>query len=255
MSRLLLAEFSLGIGDRPVVSHLTQKFLPGEIWAILGRNGTGKTTFLKALCGLYSHYSGDIFLEGRYLEKYSRKHIAQKMAILMQQYDDHFPVTVLETVINGRYPHINSWGERSSEDKQIAMQALAAVGLASEIQRSILTLSGGERRRLGLATVLTQEPEILLLDEPFNHVDIHHQMSIVAYLRKLAIEHQKTIIMVLHDINLVQRFCTHVLSLHGEGRFSIGRVEELLSSEHLYQVYQQRFRKILQDDMVYWYAA
>jgi iron complex transport system ATP-binding protein len=244
MSVLALDRVSLSIGTVDVCHALDVTFSPGECWAILGRNGTGKTTLLHTLAGLRATDNGSILLDGAAIEQLSRRHIAQRVGLLPQDSHDPFPATVLETALLGRHPHLSPWTWESAEDRALARAALAQVGLVDWDARTLATLSGGERRRVALATLLTQDPDILLLDEPTNHLDLHHQVALLDLLARQAREHGKIVIMVLHDLNLAARFADHCLLLYGDGDVCAGTCDEILETPVLERLYNQPLRKI-----------
>lgn len=244
MSRLSLHNLYVRIGTTEVCNDLSVDFEPGQCWAILGRNGTGKTTLLHTLAGLREPHAGNVHLDDAALSTQSRRSIALRLGLLPQDNHDTFPATVLETALLGRHPHLSPWGWESAEDVQRARTALRQVGLAGWDERSIGTLSGGERRRLAVATLLTQEPDILLLDEPTNHLDLHHQIELLKLLSGLAQEHNKMLIMVLHDLNLAARFADHCLLLYGDGSTCAGGCDEILETPVLERLYNQSLRQI-----------
>jgi iron complex transport system ATP-binding protein len=154
-----------------------------------------------------------------------------------QDTPDPFPANVLDTALIGRHPHLSRWQWESPEDIERARVALAQVDLAGRIeQRSVTTLSGGERRRLALACLLVQAPALLLLDEPTNHLDLRHQHHLLQLLRQQAHD-GAGIVMVLHDINHVVRYCDHVLLLFGNGEICHGLQSEILNAEVLSRLY------------------
>jgi iron complex transport system ATP-binding protein len=138
---------------------------PGQCWAILGRNGAGKTTLLNTLAGLRAPSAGTIEVDGRPLSNFDPRELARFRGLLPQDDSDPFPATALETVLIGRHPHLSRWRWEGAEDLRIARDALAAADLAGAEARDVRTLSGGERRRVALATLLAQQPRIFLLDE------------------------------------------------------------------------------------------
>ncbi|MCK5639957.1 MAG: ABC transporter ATP-binding protein [Gammaproteobacteria bacterium] len=227
---------TVDIADKTICQHLELTIQPGESWGILGLNGAGKTTLLHTLAGLRAAKDGEILLKGSKLSQLSRQNIAQTMGLLLQDSYDPFPATVLETALIGRHPHLGAWQMESTEDVSLAKQALALMELDDMEQRDVTTLSGGERRRLAIATLLTQAPELLLLDEPGNHLDLRHQISVHEHLQKLTAQ-GKAVIMVQHDLNLTARYCDHVLLLSGDGKWSSGSVKEMLEPERLSHLY------------------
>lgn len=244
MSVLALHQVSLRIGTVDVCRALDVTFNPGECWAILGRNGTGKTTLLHTLAGLRATDSGLILLDGTPIAQQPRRHVAQRLGLLPQDSHDPFPATVLETALLGRHPHLSPWAWETAEDRALARAALAQVGLADWDARTLATLSGGERRRVALATLLTQDPDILLLDEPTNHLDLHRQVALLDLLARQARDLRKTVIMVLHDLNLAARFADHCLLLYGDGNVRAGTCDEVLETPVLERLYNQPLRKI-----------
>lgn len=246
MSRLQLRRLTLRIGLVDVCDALDLEFAPGQCWAILGRNGSGKTTLLHTLAGLRSPTGGGLYLDGADLATQSRRSIARRLGLLPQDSRDAFPASVLETALLGRHPHIGFWGSEDATDRRLAQDALHRVGLAGWDERDVATLSGGERRRLAIATLLTQDPQILLLDEPTNHLDLQHQVELVGLLAGLARQRQKTTVMVLHDLNLAARFADHCLMLFGDGSTIAGPCREVLQQRSLERLYGVPLRQVAQ---------
>lgn len=234
---LATQSLAIRIGGNSVCTGLDLQINSGESWCILGRNGAGKTTLLHSLAGLRPVHDGHIEINGTNLDKLPRRHIAQQIGLLLQDHDDAFPATVLETALTGRHPWLQAWQWESARDIEKAQATLSAVGLVGFEQRSTTTLSGGERRRLGIATLLTQNPQLLLLDEPTNHLDMRYQIRILNLLKKILQESNKALIMVLHDLNLAIRFCTHFLLLFEEGESLQGSAEDILTQGNLEALY------------------
>ncbi len=236
-SRLLESHnLSVRIGEKQICRNASFEFRAGECWGILGINGAGKTTLLHTLAGLRSPESGQICLTGNPLPQMSRRRIARKLGLMLQDTPDPFPATVLDTALIGRHPHLSRWQWESSQDIEQALTTLKQVHLQGFEQRQVNTLSGGERRRLALATLLMQAPKILLLDEPTNHLDLHHQHQMLELLRDQA-HNGASIVMVLHDINHVVRYCDHVILLCDDGEVIQGRQSEILNAEVLSRLY------------------
>ena len=238
MSTLLKTQqLELSIGDTLVCQALDIDISAGQRWAILGRNGVGKTTLLHCLAGFNSGAGSTVFYHDKALNQWAPNDLAKMRGLLPQHQEDNFPSTVLETALTGRHPHIKSWQWESEYDKQLARNALASMDLCDFEHRSIHQLSGGERQRLAITTLLTQDPEVLLLDEPTNHLDIQHQITSLHLLQTLATDKQKALIMTLHDVNLAQRFCTHALLLFSQGVAMSGTIENTLNSDNLSRLY------------------
>ena len=210
---------------------------------VLGCNGAGKTLTLHTLAGLRDPQSGSISIAGRELTSWPRKELARELGLLSQTSEDAFPSSVLESVLIGRHPHIGFWQWESEQDKAVAHAALTAVGLAGFESREIGTLSGGERRRAGIATLLAQDPQILLLDEPLNHLDPHHQIEVLQLVRARAAK-GSTIIMSLHDVTLATRFADDALLLFGNGDWLFGRAAETINEQTISRLYGMNVQEI-----------
>lgn len=227
---------SVRIGGQQICRNTNLEFRAGECWGILGINGAGKTTLLHTLAGLRQPDNGRICLHGEPLRHMSRRSIARQIGLMPQDTPDPFPATVLDTALIGRHPHLSRWQWESSRDIEQAQTALEQVHLQGFEHRQVNTLSGGERRRLALATLLVQAPAMLLLDEPTNHLDLHHQHRLLELLRDQA-HNSASIVMVLHDINHVVRYCDHVILLCGDGELIQGLQSEVLNAEVLSRLY------------------
>ena len=239
MNPPLLESHNLGvrIGGLQICRDANFEFRAGECWGILGINGAGKTTLLHTLAGLRPPESGQIYLNGNPLQHMSRRSIARQLGLMLQDTPDPFPATVLDTALIGRHPHLSRWQWESALDIERARAALGQVHLQGFEQRQVNTLSGGERRRLALATLLVQSPPMLLLDEPTNHLDLHHQHQLLTLLRD-RVHNGASIVMVLHDINHVVRYCDHVILLCGDGEIIQGLQSEILNVEVLSRLYR-----------------
>lgn len=228
----------VSIGSTTVCRGLDLTIRAGERWCILGRNGTGKTTLLLTLAGLRPPQSGNIALQQQTLSALTRRRIAQLAGILFQEQADVFPASVLDTVLTGRHPWLGPLQWESAADRERARESLQAVGLAGIEDRIVTTLSGGERRRVGIATLLTQDPQLLLLDEPTNHLDIHHQIRTLQLLCGLTVDGDRTLLLVMHDLNLATRYCNRFLLLFGDGESEQGSAADVLTRSSLERLYQ-----------------
>jgi len=234
----VLSAAALGVraGTRSLVTDLSIQFNPGEVTAILGRNGCGKTLSLHTFAGLRDPQQGEVRLGVAPLKTLSRRAIARQLGVLMQDLEDSFTTTVLESVLIGRHPHLASWQWETAEDERLAREALARVNMEDFATRSTETLSGGERRRVAIASLLAQAPQIFLLDEPTNHLDPHHQIAVLELFRKQANAGQ-TVIATLHDPTLAARFADRVILLFGDGRWIEGPTRNTLTSAALSELY------------------
>ena len=232
------------VGEKLICRDLNLCVQAGECWAVLGMNGVGKTSLLLTLAGLKTPRAGTVYLHGKPLAELPRHELAKICGVMFQDSDDAFPARVLETALIGRHPHLRAWQWESAADEALARAALQAVGLADLAQRANNTLSGGERRRLALATLLTQDPALMLLDEPINHLDLHHQINALELLTQQVAQHGKTSVMVLHDVNLAARYCDAALLLFGDGEVLQGPVHAVLHLENLSRLYGHPVRSV-----------
>jgi iron complex transport system ATP-binding protein len=234
---LAAAKVSVRVGSRRLVEQLSMQFAPGEVVAVLGCNGSGKTLTLHTLAGLRAPEEGAVLLDGTPLGQLSRRTIALRLGLLAQDLEDAFVTTALEMVLIGRHPHLGMWQWETAEDERIAREALEAVNLGSCAERRTDTLSGGEQRRVAVAALLAQRPAIFLLDEPTNHLDPNQQVGVLNLFRELARSSDSTVITTLHDPTLAARFADRVLLLFGDGRWSVGPVSDTLTAESLSVLY------------------
>jgi len=243
---ILLATRALHItiGTTTVCSGLELTINSGDRWCMLGRNGTGKTTLLHTLAGLRPPTAGDILLNDRPLPQVPRKSVAQHIGLLFQDHADAFPASVLETVLTGRHPWLGPLQWEGGKDLAIAREALQAVDLHNMEARLVNTLSGGERQRVSIACLLAQEPQLLLLDEPSNHLDIQHQIRMLDLLQEQAAQHGKGLLLIMHDLNLAVRYCNRFLLLFGDGETLQGTTETALTQANLERLYQHPLQAV-----------
>jgi iron complex transport system ATP-binding protein len=229
-------DLSVDVAGRMLVDALTLKVDRGELIAVLGQNGSGKSLTLHTMAGLRTPRSGSVSMLGRDVGNSQRQDLAKHLALLPQHVDDIFPATVIDTALIGRHPHIGRLNWESQVDVDIATAALASVDLEDLASRDVLTLSGGERRRLAIAQVLTQAPDLYLLDEPTNHLDPQHQLDALRLFREKA-DAGAAVIASLHDVNLAVRYADRCLLLYGDGRWDLGATPKILDSERLSKLY------------------
>ncbi|RLF43972.1 MAG: ABC transporter [Thermoplasmata archaeon] len=207
-----------------------------EILGIIGPNGSGKTTLLKCIAGVLKS-EGAILIDDMQINMLDRKEIAKKMGVVPQATIITFPLTVLDIVLMGRNPYKKKLEFITEQDIKIAENAMKATGIYHLAHRLVTELSGGELQKVIIARALAQEPEILLLDEPTSHLDVSHQLEILGFIKKLAIEKELTVIAVFHDLNLAANFCDKLMLLNKGKIFAIGNVEEVITSENIRKVY------------------
>lgn len=244
------------VPGRTLCTGLNLQIDPGQNWAILGANGSGKTTLLHTLAGLRPPASGTVTLDGRGITSYPHRERAKYLGLLLQDYGSAFPASVMETVLSGRHPYLSRWQWQDDiDDLRLAEAALSAVGLDGFADRALATLSGGERRRAEIATILAQDPPICLLDEPTNHLDLRHQIEILEHLTHRRRRVAGFNVLVLHDVNLAVRFCSHALLLFGGGECLYGKITDVLDAENLERLYGCPIRRVEAQDMSFYTPA
>ena len=234
---LEISKLRVSVPGRVLVEGLSMHLSRGEFIAVLGRNGSGKTLSLLTLAGLRRPEGGTVRLGGEMIGALRRQQVARRLALLPQDTDDIFPATVLDTALVGRHPHIGRLRWESPADYERARESLTLVGIADLADRDVLSLSGGERRRLAIAQVLTQAPDVYLLDEPTNHLDPQHQVDTLRIFRRAA-DDGAGVIASLHDVNLAARVADRCLLLFGDGRWEFGETGAVLDEERLEALFE-----------------
>ena len=221
---------------------MTLNVRAGEIIAILGPNGAGKSTLLRALNGGLVPSSGQILLEGHPLYHYPRRTISRHIAVVAQEADVRFPVTVLEFVLGGRYASASTgaWGWETEQDIKVAHEVLRETELIKLSARLMNELSGGERQRAVLARALATEAPVLLLDEPTANLDLAHQAAILALVKRRSELHKAAAIVVTHDINLAAEYSNQILLMKNGRGLAFGHPTEVLTPELLGQIFDVR---------------
>ena len=209
----------------------------GSFTGLIGPNGCGKTTLLKLLAGVLSPDSGSISLDGRPLATMSKRHVARRMAVVPQETHPAFEYTVLEMALMGRHPHLGPFQLEGPADLAIAAEALAATGTSHLAERSYMSLSGGEKQRVIIASALTQSPEVLLLDEPTASLDLGYQLEVGLLLRRLNRERSATMVMATHDLNLAASLCDTLVLMRNGRVLASGNTTEVLTSAMVRQLY------------------
>ena len=239
-------DVTLDVPGRTLVRGLEFSLAPGRLLAVLGCNGAGKSSTLHAIAGLRPLAAGVVQIHGRSLAEWPRRDLARSLGLLPQLVEDPFPATALEAVLVGRHPHLDFWAWESDADRDVARRALAAVDLAGFDVRDIATLSGGERRRLSIATILAQDPRIFLLDEPIQQLDPQHQLEVLRVFRAFA-DAGRTVVVSLHDVGLAARFADDVLLLRGDGRWDYGDCASTLTESSIGALYGIDVRELRWD--------
>lgn len=236
---LEIRNVSAGYEGVDVIHGIDFTLEKGRSLAMIGPNSCGKTTLLRAIAGVIE-YSGDITLDGQSLKTLKRRDIAKRIAMMSQMSKVNFPYSVYETVMMGRYRFLREslFGSPKAKDIEVVEQTMAQTNLLEIKDKLIDHLSGGQLQRVFLAHTLVQEPQIILLDEPTNHMDMRYQLEIVRYLKEWAKEDAHAVIGVFHDINLAMQLTDHLMFMK-QGRIKgIGKAEDLITSEFLKDIYE-----------------
>jgi iron complex transport system ATP-binding protein len=241
---LSVQQVSGGYSSEAVLKDISFEVKTGELFGVLGPNGSGKTTLLKMISGVLPIQTGEILINGKRLQEYSAKQLAQIIAVLSQHSSQSFSYTVKETVSLGRYAHqkglFQTW---SKEDEEVVQRVMKQIGVSKFQDKNIQALSGGEKQRVFLAQALAQEPEILLLDEPTNHLDLSYQKELLDFLKQWTSENRLTVVSIFHDLNLAGLYCDRLLLLE-QGRINIDHIpNEVLREERIRDVYHTEIKK------------
>jgi len=237
MTAVQLEHVSFAYSDGLVLQDANLSIDEGELVGLIGPNGSGKTTLLKLISGVLYPSQGEIHLDGLSLKRLKRKKVAQRVAMVPQQFHMPFAFRVEEVVMLGRTPFLRMLSERGEKEMDIVSQAIEVVGIKPLAQRFFNELSGGERQKVILAMALAQQPRLLLLDEPTAHLDISHQVEILQLVRSLNEEQGTTIIAAMHDLNLASLYFQRLIMLK-EGRiFADGTPREVLTPHLIQEVF------------------
>lgn len=232
-----VSHLNFAYGSRKILHDVALTVEKGNIVGLLGPNGSGKSTIMKIICGLLENHADSVKVFGKQLSSLSRKEIARLISMVPQESFFSFPFSVLEVVIMGRYPHIDTFAFESQHDIAIAHEALERCGASNLASRKIHELSSGERQRVVFARTLAQQPDILLLDEPASFLDIKYQVDLYDIVRKLAREKKCAVLTVLHDFNLAAEYCDRIYLLSDGEIKAGGDVMEVLTYSNLKNVF------------------
>lgn len=233
-------DLNVSYDHRTAVENVTLTLAAGEITAIIGPNGAGKSTLLRTLNGQLRPSSGAILLDGQPLERLNRRSISRRIAVVAQEAELRFPVTVLEFVLGGRFAWATNagWGWETERDVQVAQAVLQETELSELSARLMNELSGGERQRALMARALATEAPILLLDEPTANLDLSHQATLLALVRARCDQHSASALVITHDINLAAQFADNILLMKDGKTVHSGSPEEVLKPQILRDVFE-----------------
>ena len=235
---------TLGYQQRSVIEDLTLSIPAGKVTVLIGSNGCGKSTLLKSLARLMDPQSGAVILDGIDIHQRPTAEIARKLAILTQMPTAPEGITVRQLVSLGRFPWQSWLRQWSPEDEECVEQALHLTGMLELQHRPVDALSGGQRQRAWIAMTLAQNTDTVLLDEPTTWLDLAHQVEVLDLLRRLNRQHGKTIIMVLHDLNLACRYADHLVAVHNGGVCAEGPPQAIMDEALVKTVFDLNCRII-----------
>jgi iron complex transport system ATP-binding protein len=237
MHKLEVKDISLGYNHRPVVTELSFTLSRGELLGLIGPNGCGKTSIIRALSRVLSPGSGQIILDGKPLNLIPRGDLARLIGVVPQNPGLPDTFSVSEVVLLGRNPHLGLLGSESAKDLAIAWRAMERTGISPLSNRRIGELSGGERQRVTIARVLAQEPESILLDEPTANLDICHQVEILDLIKSLCREKQIAVLIALHDLNMAAQYCDRLILMKDGQIHAQGIPQEVITTANIHEVY------------------
>lgn len=227
-------DVSFSIQDKQIISDIDMQVRSGEFVGVIGPNGSGKSTLLKNIYRVNKPDVGKISLNHDDIYDISAKKTAQNMAVVSQESSSLFDFSVRELVLMGRAPHKKMMESDTLEDSRIADEALQKVGMTDYSNRSIVTLSGGEKQRVMVARALAQQAKVLVLDEPTNHLDVHHQLQLMDLIKRLKL----TVITALHDLNIASGYCDRIYVMKEGKLVTSGTPEEVLTEETMQEVFR-----------------
>jgi len=236
-ARLRARELRLGYGDAVVIDDLDLDVLDGTVTAVIGPNGCGKSTLLRALARLLPARHGHVLLDGRRIDRYPTREVAKVLGVLPQTPVAPDGLTVADLVARGRHPHQAWYRQWSGDDEAAVAEALDWTGMSEFAERTVDTLSGGQRQRVWISMALAQGTEILLLDEPTTFLDLAHQVDVLDLVERLHREMRRTVVMVLHDLNLAARYAGRLIAMRDGRIVADGPPEEVLTAELLRTVF------------------
>jgi iron-siderophore transport system ATP-binding protein len=237
VTRLSTSALTLAYEDRTVVHDLDLAVPDGRVTVIVGPNACGKSTTLRALGRLLKPRSGSVLLDGEALTRLPTKKIAQQIGLLPQTPVAPEAITVADLVARGRQPHQRWWQQWSDADERAVTEAMERTDVAALADRSVDELSGGQRQRVWIAMALAQETELLLLDEPTTYLDIAHQVEVLDLVRQLNHDKDRTVVLVLHDLNQAARYADHLVAMKSGRIVAEGPPAEVVTADLVREVF------------------
>ncbi|NKX89907.1 ABC transporter ATP-binding protein [Nocardia coubleae] len=235
--RLAADTVSLGYGERVIVDGLSLDIAPGVVTTVIGPNGCGKSTLLKSLGRLLRPREGQVVLDGKAISTMKTKDVARVIGMLPQTPVAPEGLTVADLVARGRHPHQSWLRQWSADDETEVAAALAQTGIADLADRTLDELSGGQRQRAWISMALAQGTDILLLDEPTTYLDLAHSLEVLDLVDRLHAEFGRTVVMVLHDLNLAIRYSDDLVVMAAGRIVAQGKPADIITAELLAEVF------------------
>ena len=232
-----LDQLTVGYNGKPLIDQIQVGIHKGEIVTLIGPNGSGKSTILKSITRQLKILGGKVLYEENDLHKLSYKELSTRMAVVLTERMRPELMTCHDIVATGRYPYTGRLGILSREDEDKVDEAMRIVHAEELGSRDFNAISDGQRQRVLLARAICQEPEIIVLDEPTSFLDIRHKLELLTILKQMVLDHQLTVIMSLHELDLAQKISDKVICVHGEYIEKYGAPEEIFTSEYIRKLY------------------
>ena len=236
---------SFQVEQKELIHQITLEIPEGSFVGLIGPNGCGKSTLLKTIYRVNKASEGTVYIENQEMSTMSNREVAKRMAVVTQENEISFDFSVMEMMMIGRYAHRNIFSNRDSGDEQLCLDALDAVGMLDFQNRSFLTLSGGEKQRVLIASAFARKSKLIILDEPTNHLDIGYQFLIMDIMKR----HEGTTIFTsVHDMNMAMRYCDYVIALDKGNIVSTGKPQEVITNRLMHDLFHVNVRIHVNED-------
>lgn len=238
MTQIRADQIQVAYDDRTIIDNLSLEIPQGKITTIIGANGCGKSTLLKALIRIQPLKKGQIYLDGQAIASLPTKEVAKKLALLPQQTQASKGISVYDLISYGRFPHQKYLGSLTQDDRSTIHWAMEITKVTDFAKLDVDSLSGGQRQRVWIAMALAQDTDTIFLDEPTTYLDMNHQLEVLELLQELNQTTGKTIIMVLHDLNLAARFSDVLIAMKDGQILHQGSVQEIMTADILKEIFK-----------------
>lgn len=237
-------DLKLCYDEKIILDNINLDIEEGKITALIGSNGCGKSTLIKSIARILTPKSGTVLMKDKNISKIPSKEVSRLLSMLPQNSNAPEDLTVYDLVKQGRYPYHNLLSFWSKKDEKIVLEAISKMGLVNEKNVTLGNLSGGQRQRAWIALALAQDTEIILLDEPTNHLDIKYQLEILNILKELNEKENRTIVMVIHDINHALKYAHNIVALKDGDIFAQGNKESIINEDLIKSVFDIKCKLI-----------